>query len=212
MNLVVIKKNKFGFVVRTSELGDLTIPFLVWEKNRLYNNCEISESVFDKIKYESEYFEAKNYAMRLLTKRSYFENELRRKLLLKKKTEQIIKALISEIIDLGFINDEKFAEEFVEYKIHIRKFGLNRISNELKRKGVDRSIITKILSSYSDEEILNENIHLIAQKKFESLAKKEDDKRKIFQKIFNHLTLKGYSTESIMEELKQLKLRYYEEI
>ena len=173
MNLVVIKKNKFGFVVRTSELGDLTIPFLVWEKNRLYNNCEISESVFDKIKYESEYFEAKNYAMRLLTKRSYFENELRRKLLLKKKTEQIIKALISEIIDLGFINDEKFAEEFVEYKIHIRKFGLNRISNELKRKGVDSLDYAECLLGSQVAKILNlkENEKLKIQDKEFTVAK-----------------------------------------
>jgi regulatory protein len=212
MNLVILKKNKQGFIVNVTEFGDLLIPFLVWEKYGLYNNIETDESLFNKIKYEAEFTEAKNYAYRLLSKRSYFENELRKKLLMKKKSEAIVKDVIAELKALGFINDEKYAAEFVEYKINIRKFGLNRISNELLRKGVERNLINNVLSRFADDDVLSQNIHLTAIKKLKSLIKKEDDRRKIFQKIFSHLVLKGYSTELIMEELKQLKLNNYEEI
>jgi len=212
MNLVILKKNKQGFIVNVTEFGDLLIPFLVWEKYGLYNNIETDESLFNKIKYEAEFTEAKNYAYRLLSKRSYFENELRKKLLMKKKSEAIVKDVIAELKALGFINDEKYAAEFVEYKINIRKFGLNRISNELLRKGVERNLINNVLSRFADDDVLSQNIHLTAVKKLKSLIKKEDDRRKIFQKIFSHLVLKGYSTELIMEELKQLKLNNYEEI
>ncbi|GAB4129263.1 MAG: hypothetical protein Fur0015_03130 [Ignavibacteriales bacterium] len=212
MRLTVVRKSKFGLLIKLPESIEFEIPFPIWEKYRLYVDYEIDELLLKKILFESEYFRARNYVMWLLAKRSYFESELKKKLFFKKYNREIIDEVLQDVKKLGFINDEKYAEEFVENKIKMRKFGLIRIGNELRRKGVSKNIIDKLIKKNEDEEIVKLNIHTLAQKKFDSLIKKENDMRKISQKIYSHLVGKGYSSELILEELRKLKVHAYEEI
>lgn len=212
MKIAVIKKSKNGLIIKIDNSEYSEVPFAVWEKYRLYNDSEIDDSLLKKVLYDAEYFKAKSYILRLLAKHSYFENELKKKLILKKYCNEIVLPLLKEIKNLGFINDEKYAGDFIEHKIKIRKYGLIRIGNELRRKGVSKIIIDNLLRMDEDDEQIKINIHFLAQKKLNSLMKKEDDKRKISQKIYSHLVLKGYSSELIMEELKKLRFNIYEEI
>lgn len=212
MKFSIKKKTKNSIIVDFSDNSEFEIPYLIWEKYALYKDFEIAPSLLKKIVYDSEYFRVKNYVLRLLAKRSYFEKELKKKLSLKNYPSEIIDCVIEDIKNLGYIDDEKYAEQFVEHHLKIRKYGLNRISNDLQRKGVSRNIIDKLIKHKTDDNLIKENIHILAQKKYKSLINKETDMRKILQKIYSHLASKGYNNELIIDELKKFKVDIYAEI
>lgn len=205
MILNVIKKER-SFVHVNLDDEFLKIPFAVWEKLHLYNQIILNQSDYESLKNELEFFYAKNKALRLLEKRSYFKNELFKKLIQLKFSKVVVESVISTLMNLGFIDDEKNIESFVISKIKTRRYGLFRIKNELNRKGVSKELIERSLSKIKNEnsQKIQENIHILAMKKLNSLKHKNLDRNKIYQKLYSHLCLKGYESELVADELKKI--------
>jgi len=210
MILAVIKKARNLIITDIKEFGQLKIPFVLWEKFRLFDGIEADLSFFKQLTNEIEFYSAKNKALKLLGKRAYFHSELQRKLVLLKFKKETASKVLDEMVQLGFINDEKHLIDFINHKINIRRLGINRISNLLKSKGVDRKLIENVTKKFNSEnsEKLLENIHILAEKKFKSLKRKEAEKTKIYQKLYSHLLLKGYDSDTIKTELRKYFDKY----
>ena len=84
-------------------------------------------------------------ALRLLSKKSYSENELKEKL--SQYDKNVIDEIIKRLKKDGLIDDKKLAEKIVE-KFFERKKGLYYIIRKLKRKKIPEEIINQIKENF----------------------------------------------------------------
>ena len=103
-----------------------------------------------------------------------------------------------ELITQGFINEERFATQFVSGKFRIKQWGKHKIRLELKKRQISTYSINKALESITDEEYRLTLQNLIIKKSRDIKAKNEFEKT---QKIAQYLYSKGYETELIWDVL-----------
>ena len=103
--------------------------------------------------------------------------------------------MLNELKEKSFINDQVFANHFIEEKLKKKRWGNNKIRSALFSKGVSASIIDEILKSFNSEEDQNEAALSLAQKKYDKLRLRESDERKLKQKIISFLLSRGFDYE-----------------
>ena len=135
-------------------------------------------------------------AMHLLQKRSYTREGLRRKLSEGKYPEQIIEEALDYVASYRYIDDDRYAEEYI--RCYCESRSKRRIMQDLYAKGVSKEVAEAAWLRY---EGLNHPIdekaqimELLRKKKYDSLHTERKEKIK----IMNYLYRKGYSTENIM--------------
>ena len=120
----------------------------------------------------------KKRALYYLGKRDYSRVELGRKILTYSESLEVSKAdlesVLNELEEKDWLSDDRFSEQFVLSKK--RKFGALKIAHELKLRGVDESIISRVLKDIkSDEFLLAKKIW---EKKFNQIPITIDEKAK----------------------------------
>ncbi|MBR6092248.1 MAG: RecX family transcriptional regulator [Bacteroidales bacterium] len=104
--------------------------------------------------------------------------------------EEIMQVLVNE----GFIDDERYASTFVRSKIHLKKWGVNKIRMALKMKGISDEIIQNALSEIDPENYREELIKVLKAKKIN-----ETDPYKRKAKLAQYAMQKGYEPGLVWE-------------
>ena len=126
----------------------------------------------------------------MLSRRSHSAFELKNKLLKTVDLQSAEKA-VEKFTELGYLNDEDFAEELSEYLFKTKKYSRNRVKQELIRRGIDREIIYRVLSE--DDTDAAESIISIINKSYLRKLGEEGGK----QKVVAALMRKGFSYSDI---------------
>lgn len=149
----------------------------------------VDKEKLNEIIYKDNISKAKNKALRIINKAEQSEKTLRDKLS-PHYEEDIINEVIDYMKKLKYLDDEGFAKRITHSNSSISKFGKNKIKQNLYKKGIDKDFIESALSDI-DEDTELENAIYLAQKKIKTI--KDNDKRKIYQKLIQHLTYKGFN-------------------
>ena len=88
-------------------------------------------------------------ALDALARRGYAAEELRRKLLEKGFDGALVEVLLEQLRGEKLLDDRRFAESFIGYHAS-RGQGPLRVRAELKRKGVESSLVEECLGAYPD--------------------------------------------------------------
>lgn len=115
-------------------------------------------------------------------------SEIRKKLTDRDFDLQDIEEAIARLVQLKFLDDQKFAKNYIERST--RSKGLSRIKRELILKGVSKSIIDEE-SALIESDAMEESAFEIAQKKFRSL--RNLPKVKIYNRLISFLIRRGFS-------------------
>ena len=107
--------------------------------------------------------------------------------------EKIVKLLIEE----GYLDDERYASTFVRSKIHLKKWGVNKIKMALKIKGISDEIISNALSEIDPEIYREELIKVLKAKKINEL---DPYKRKA--KLAQYAMQKGYEPSLVWDVIR----------
>lgn len=144
---------------------------------------------------------ALGYAFLLLKFRLRSEKEIRGRLEKRKVDPQTIRAVITFLKSKNFIDDQLFARSWIRSRLK-RPLGIRRLRQELKLKGVDQAVIEsqikKAQQDYSEPEVVKK----LAVEKFKKI--KGVDRYKVKQRIYRYLHYRGFSTDAIIEALRQL--------
>lgn len=149
---------------------------------------------------------AKAYAFLLLKFRQRSEKELEQRLKRKKFSEEIIRKTVEFLREKEFLNDNLFAKSWIESRIK-RPFGLRRIKEELKVKGIDKQIIEEKISevkeNYSEEAVVEQlaRMRLGKLKGIQALA--------VRRRVYAYLIRRGFSPEAVTEVINQLCKQTY---
>lgn len=161
-----------------------------WSEYGVPNGTEIDENEWQSLVSDINYRKAFNKAAGFLSRRSHSAFELKNKLLKTVDLQSAEKA-VEKFTELGYLNDEDFAEELSEYLFKTKKYSRNRVKQELIRRGIDREIINRVLSE--DDTDAAESIISIINKSYLRKLGEEGGK----QKVVAALMRKGFSYSDI---------------
>ena len=105
--------------------------------------------------------------------------------------------ILKLLVDEGYLNDERYASTFVRSKIHLKKWGVNKIRMALKMKGVSDENITNALSEIDPEIYREELIKVLKSKKIN-----ETDPYKRKAKLAQYAMQKGYEPGLVWETIR----------
>lgn len=115
----------------------------------------------------------------------------------------IIDKVIADFKEYKYIDDERYATNYVKYNILSKS--KSRIINELYAKGISKTLISKAFDEYEDENI-NEVQYELVKKEF--LKKRYDfleDDKNLLNKIIASLMRKGFKYDDIIQVYYELK-------
>ena len=122
--------------------------------------------------------------------------EVRRKCERLKMDEDTIDETIDYLIDAGYLNDEKYAQKYVENTLRIKKSSANEIKIGLMRKGVSEDIIDKYVEVPDVYDFEESSCIEIAAKKYRSTPD--------ILKVKKFLIGKGYKFDVIAKAIDNL--------
>jgi regulatory protein len=125
------------------------------------------------------------------------EQKLREMQLIPEAVEKIMLHLFQH----DFINETRFAKAYARGKFSIKKWGRNRIVNELKKRKISTYNINKALLEIPDDDY-QKSFDELAEKRFYQI--KETNKYKKRKKLADYLLYRGWETELVYEKTIQL--------
>lgn len=127
--------------------------------------------------------------------------ELRRKLFEKGIHGNDSENLIQQMIDGGFINEERYARAFARGKFKLKKWGRTRIRRELKMREISPKSIEKGLSEIDPVEYYDVLLAQ-AERQWEKIVEKELYKKRF--KIGQYLMGRGFEQDLIKEAIEEV--------
>ncbi|KAI7753807.1 hypothetical protein M8C21_027088, partial [Ambrosia artemisiifolia] len=165
--------------------------------------------------------EAEKAAIRLLAVRAYTALDLKKKLLGKKFSPNIVNAVISEFQNRGLINDFLYAEAFSRSRWSSSSWGPHRIKQALAKKGVNdvdaQKAIKLVLQDgepIDDDQVSRFGIskssfdHLFAQASKQWIRAKDLPSEKQKSRIISWLRYRGFNWEIISFILNRLQSEF----
>ena len=140
---------------------------------------------------DSECTRAKNIAYRYLSYRPRSYSEVERKLRDKGFDDVTVRIVLSNLIRLGYIDDEKFADQWAQSRIRLRGLGRRRIEQELRDKGVDRETARRALDDVLTADLEIETARRAAERKL--LTMRTLDRETKRRRLAGFLERKGFS-------------------
>lgn len=109
-----------------------------------------------------------------------------------------VENIISSLIESNFLNEERFAMQFVHGKHTIKKWGRIKIKIELKQKRVSDYCIKKAMAQIDDTEYMTTLRKLIETKQ---RLTNEKNPIKLKLKVLNYALSKGYEKDLVFDVL-----------
>lgn len=114
---------------------------------------------------------------------------------------EAIDQIVTHLIQENYLNEERFAQSFARGKFNIKKWGRNRIVNELKQRHITSYNIKSALKEIDDNRYL-ETLDALAQKRLDSL--KDTDIQKRRRKLADYLLYRGWESHLVYAKIQEL--------
>ena len=195
------KRNKERVNIYIDEDYAFSLSAELVYKEGLVAKMEVDSERLSKIATEEGFLKCKEAALRTIERTYKTEKEMRDKLILKEFDINLIDRTIEFLKEYNLLNDENYVKMYVKDKI--KSEGQNKIKYALMRKGINEELIREEIAKFNDGS-QKEVAYDLAVKKYNLLAKREDDKYKISQKLYRFLTTRGYDYSVVSEVVKKV--------
>ncbi len=158
-----------------------------------FKGFEISIQDAEELKKKSRISKVKLQALRHYSGVLKAEKDIRTYLYKKNLEKDEIEEVIEYLNKHSIIDDQRFANAFAESKLRQKKYSINKIIAELKKKGITEEKIKKIegLKTENTDENQNDAIKKYIEKN-PSLSK---------EKLIQRLLMRGFKYSSVKEAL-----------
>lgn len=165
---------------------------------------EIGKEKLRALQATEELQSAKTVAVRFLSRRQRTEKEIRDKLREKEFGDEEIRQTIEHLKSLRYLDDEKFARDYIRHQLALRPKGKLLLTQNLLRAGVKKETIDAALSDTFQETSQEAAAREAAQKFLKKLSTARDAPHKAKQKLAAFLTRRGFTWEVVAPVLKTL--------
>ena len=161
---------------------------------------EITEETLAHIKHTAVFEDAKNYAAKLISAKSYTVKSMKEKLMTHIGNEEIAEKTITFLKEYKLLDDTDYARRYAHDLIYLKKFGIRQVKWKLKEKGISDGIIDKTIEELDFEDTVSENLQNLITKK---LAGNYDIKN--IMKVKRYLASRGYGFDEINSAFSHIK-------
>ena len=140
----------------------------------------------------------KSRALYLLQRSDKTEYELRQKLKQSFYNEEIINQIIQYVVSYGYINDERYISQFVQYKASKKSF--KEIQMKLAAKGIAKEDTKELLSQVREREA--DSIRTILKSRIKGTTILD---QKELYKQYCYFMRRGFSSEEIKKALEEVQ-------
>lgn len=190
----LIRSSSFDIIMLMPVLTSIT-AVLEYMKIKKYLNKEIKNNTAYSLKE----------ATRKLESYCAYQDRCHKEVISKLKEMGMIPAAIDEIlghlIKENFLNEERFARSFARGKFNIKKWGKNRIVNELKQRDITKYNINLALKELDETDYL-EALEQLAEKRVGQLTETNVFKKR--KKLADYLLYRGWESPLVYELTKRL--------
>ena len=114
---------------------------------------------------------------------------------------EAIDQIVVHLIQENYLNEERFSKSFARGKFRIKKWGRNRIVNELKFRAISKYNIKTALAEIDENEYL-ETLNVLAKKRMDTIKETNIQKRK--RKLADYLLYRGWESHLVYGKVKEL--------
>lgn len=165
----------------------------------------ISEADFQRLRGDDERARAMDAALHLLGYRPRSEQELSTRLSGKGFAPELIQAVLERLAQLNLVNDQSFAEYWVQQRQGRAPKGQRLITQELRRKGIDAETAKTATDDADADE--SELAYRAGQKKAQSLANL--DAKTFQQRLGAYLQRRGFDWEATRTAERRLRAELF---
>lgn len=191
-DVVEINKKKRRIYINFDSAFSLYIGEI--RKFKIKKDQSISNETYYEIVNEILPKRAKIRAMNLLKNKDYTEYSLKQKLKEGYYPDESISSAIEYVKNYGYINDKRYAENYVNFKSASKS--RYQITNFLLQKGVNRDLISEVCDEFyensenSEKKLIEK---LILKRKLDIINITREEK----SKLLGYLTRKGFQIDLI---------------
>ncbi|MCS6975111.1 MAG: RecX family transcriptional regulator [Cyclobacteriaceae bacterium] len=113
-----------------------------------------------------------------------------------------VNRLLTELIETGFLNEERFARAFAGGKFRLKKWGRLKIIRELEKHRLTPACIRLGLQEI-DEESYRKTLNELLVKHLDTLRHRVSNIFQLRDRLSRFLIQKGYEPELVWEEIKK---------
>lgn len=140
-----------------------------------------------------------NYALWLLGRRDRSVGEIKAKLTDKKYSDEETKKAIDFLCKNDFLNDERFAKNYIRNQLSMRPLGEYQLKMRLKNKFVSEENIKKALEESNIDE------KKLVEAALSKWLKINGKKEKKYDRVTRHLLGRGFKWEVVKEVMENHK-------
>lgn len=178
---------QFAFVLYKGELSRFGIK----------EGTALSDETYTQIQKEIVLKRAKLKAMHLLTDMARTESGLREKLRQGMYTEEIVEQAVAYVKSFGYLDDYKYAEQFIDSR-KVSK-SEREIRMILRNKGISPEIIDQAFDNSRTENGEQAAIRTLIRKKHINLYTATEQE---LHKLYNYLARKGFRYEDVRQVIQ----------
>ena len=170
----------------------------------LHTGDSWTELLAERVAAEAESLRVFDRALAMLAVRSRSARELRLNLLRKREPEALVDAAVSRLLEVGALNDEAFARQFVRSKMTRSGLSGRRLQSELARRGVSRAVADASIAEVMAEEAIDpaETLERLVARKLRTMSKLDALTRR--RRLYAYLARRGYGSHEIRLAMTKL--------
>lgn len=149
-------------------------------------------------------------AINSLARRAYSVYEMRSYLERRAEDKEVVKGVLDRLKQLDYLDDARYARQFVRLHTELRKQGPFRIARDLRARGVPDRHIEAALAERSAESNEGGLVRERLERRIKLLRGPLDERR--VASLYRSLLRAGFSADTIRHELSALTKRAVEEL
>ncbi len=122
-----------------------------------------------------------------------------------------INAAVARLMDMGLLDDSRYAERYIAGPARRKGYGRTRIYRELVAKGVDGEVVHEALEREHDTDAEYQLLARLGRRKWEEFTRTGVPPEKARSRLVAHLGRRGFSQGAIIRFLDELRFTEAEE-
>jgi len=140
-------------------------------------------------------------AFNLLSAKPRSLAELRERLMEKAWAEsEVVERAIARLQELGYLNDQQYAEQFATSRLTIKPIGRSRLRRDLQRKKLSTTVINQavesVYESHDEEALIDQAIAKRTRLRGKPTTREES------KKLMDHLLRQGFGYDLAMRKVR----------
>lgn len=171
----------------------------------LQKDMELTEEELEELTQQTQYKKARDRAFKLLGYKSYTRFLLKQRLTQEDFPLDVVADVLDRLEELGLIDDLDYAHRCAADLLHLKKYSLSRVKQELRHRGVEEADIEEALMELDNDP--QEQIRQVIERKYRTALSDEKGRRR----AVNGLQRLGYSYSQIRQALSEFEIEINED-